>query len=182
MKKLLLSPHNDDEALFAAFTVIRERPHVVVCFRGAEGYGDPAVRADESWEALAFLGAVGFEQWDLAGSTDEDVQRHLRALDEVHRFEHVYAPDLECTHREHAQVARCAARVFRGKLTPYHTYEHARGAAWPTRVTSDRPVEHEPEWVMRKMSALRCYKTQIMHPRISDLFLDDQREYYGVQS
>jgi LmbE family N-acetylglucosaminyl deacetylase len=179
---LLLSPHNDDEVLFAAFTVIREKPHVVVCFRGADGFGDPGVREDESRAAVAILGASAFKQWDLASCTDEAMRAYFVEFDNGGRYDRVYAPDLICTHREHLQVARCAADVFHGRLTTYHTYVHPRGDAWPVRVTSDRLVPYSPEDVALKLRALQCYATQIMHPRICDLFLQPQFEYYGVDA
>ena len=31
---LFLSPHNDDEALFASYVQLRDHPHVLVCLRG----------------------------------------------------------------------------------------------------------------------------------------------------
>jgi hypothetical protein len=76
----LFAPHNDDEALFAAYTVQRERPRVVVCFPSYGDYGDAGVRELESRAAVRELGAGPVEQWQGG-----DLEAQMRALDELRR-------------------------------------------------------------------------------------------------
>lgn len=68
--KLFISPHNDDETLFGAFTILREKPMVVIVF---DSYVQPSRglpycswqdRRRESVKALAELGIAAGEWWN----------------------------------------------------------------------------------------------------------------------
>jgi LmbE family N-acetylglucosaminyl deacetylase len=166
---VLFAPHNDDEALFASFTILRHRPRVVVCYPSVRDYGDPAVREAESRDALQVLGASGFEQW--AGG---DVVAGMRALDERSHPSIVWAPDLQTSHREHLAVARAAREVFGERVRTYHTYDK------DGKVRVGRLVSYEPEWVHAKLRALARYTTQATHPRASQFFTADLLEYEGA--
>lgn len=175
---LLFSPHNDDETLFAAYTIIRYRPRVVVCFsrvrrkRGSD-YGDAVVRERESRLAMKILGARGFEQWD--SERLEDVVDKMRRCREQLAPEQVWAPSRETSHPEHVAVAAAAELVFYDRLTTYHTYNEAGRVQ-----TGGLRVPREPEWIHRKLRALAEYKTQACHPRACVFFEHDQREFYGL--
>jgi LmbE family N-acetylglucosaminyl deacetylase len=168
---VLFSPHNDDEALYAAFTIQRVHPKVVVCYPSTGDYGATAVREAESRAALAILGAAGMEQW--AGG---DVEAQMRALDAKERPARVWAPDQRASHPDHVAVAAAAARVFGGRLTTFHTYVAG------DKIRDGRPVAPEPAWVQAKLRALACYQTQISHPRARAFFLGDLAEYYGQEA
>lgn len=177
MRTLLLSPHHDDETLFAAFTIIRERPDVAIVYGATDvRFGSSIDRQRETSEATTILGANSVTFFELDLPMDEKLRAVLRSYDDG-LYEQIYAPSWCCTHRDHRQLARAAADVFRGRLTAYHTYEHRPPLA-AARVRSDTPVAYEPEWVHRKLNALARYQTQASHPLICSLFLDDQREYY----
>jgi SAM-dependent methyltransferase len=165
---VLFAPHHDDETLFAAFTILRYRPAVVVCFPSAGDYGATEQRAAETREALAILGGTPAAHW--AGG---DLVLQMRAYDAVHHPARVWAPDVRASHPDHVAVAQAAATVFAGRLTTYHTYD-ASG-----RVTSEREVPYEPVWVQQKLRALLRYPSQITHRRAHTFFLDAQREYLG---
>ena len=111
---LLLSPHNDDEALFASYTVIRERPHVVVCHRAAHGYGDPDEREAESRAAVEILGGT-FEQRDIP-SDDNYLHSALVAMDRIWEPARVWAPNMDTSHADHALLACVALDVFGDRL------------------------------------------------------------------
>jgi len=177
---LVLSPHNDDETLFCSFTIIRERAHVVVCYRGADGYGDPDEREAESTRAVTEYLRGSIEQWDFGSWSRKAQVRRMQDFDVRLRPQRVWAPDRESTHPEHLCVAILAEEVFRGRLTTYHTYRDERRTGGPlARVTSPRRVDWQPDWAYKKLAALSQYRTQIQQAMICDLFLDDQREYYG---
>lgn len=165
----LFAPHADDETLFAAFTILRHRPRVVICCPSAGDYGDTALRETETREALSVMGGTFAGRWD--GS---DLVARMRAFDAKHHPARVWAPDRQCSHPDHRAVADAATEVFAGRLTTYHTYDE-RG-----RVRSDRQVDVEPAWIETKLRALLRYPSQLRHPRASRFWLDDQREYYGV--
>lgn len=75
--KLFISPHSDDETLFGAFTIQRERPLVVVVFdsftqvnRGAD-YCDALTRRKENANALISLGQFSHYQCNRDGIPDK---------------------------------------------------------------------------------------------------------------
>ncbi len=80
MKKLFLSPHDDDAVLFGAFTCMREEPTVVTVLdsyiqpnRGEVGC-DAITRAKETKEALKVLGCESqrmFFRDDLVDEVDD---------------------------------------------------------------------------------------------------------------
>lgn len=168
---VLFSPHNDDEALFAAFTILRHRPRVVVCYRSERDYGDPAVRESESRDALSVLGAAAFEQW--GGGDHADLVAQMRELDARVQPGRVWAPDPRASHPQHVAVAEAALEVFGSRVTTYHTYDS------DGKVRAGQPVPHEPEWAYAKLRALCRYKTQATHPRAFGFFMADLAEYQG---
>ena len=160
---LLLTPHADDEVLFAAFLMIRHRPRVVICFPSSGDYGDTATRAAESGAAAAILGAGPVEQLDGA-----DLVAKLREIDARIRPARVFAPSPRSSHPDHVAVAQAASEVFGDRLTRFHTYD-AGG-----KVRAGDPSAFEPGWVERKRRALRCFNTQRKHPRAA-VFFDESR-------
>lgn len=168
VSEVLFSPHNDDESLFAAFTILRHRPRVVVCYGSAGDYGDPAVREAETREAMTVLGAAAVEQWQGG-----DLVTQMREFDaRVHPVV-VWAPDLDTSHPDHQAVSRAAAEVFGARVRTYHTYRNGE------KVRTGQPVPFEPDWVPQKMRALLRYSSQITHPRAHQFFTHDLLEYHG---
>ena len=163
---VLLSPHNDDETLFAAFTILRHRPRVVVCYSSERDYGDAAVREAESRDAAEVLGASGLEQWHGG-----DLVAAMRDLDARTHPERVWAPDERASHPQHVEVARAAREVFGDRVVTFHTYDEGG------KVRDGRAVPYEPEWVHAKLRALCRYQTQATHPRAGDFFTWDLLEY-----
>ncbi len=163
--KYLLSPHDDDSVLFAAFTCLREHPTVVVV---ADSYVQPArgefgcsacERAEETAQAHAVLGVdtirLGLRDDAL---TLEDVERALAALpDDV---ETVYAPALEGGHPQHDLVTIAAAHVFGAdRLRCYSTYARV-GDRIDLCPTGETEIEWtRPEYEL-KARALWCYESQ----------------------
>src|SRR6266446_3070448 len=109
---VFLAPHSDDETLFGSFTLLREKPIVVVCFD--RSFDEPG-RMQETWEATRILGceAVG---WGPGMNLEE-------AIDGL-RGEKVFAPAIEQNgHREHNLIANLCARLLDpADVTNYLTY------------------------------------------------------------
>lgn len=173
MNAIVLSPHNDDETLFAGFTVMREKAHVIVCFPSVRDYGDTDTRTKESMGAVGLLGGT-FEQWNVPAGDEDWLHSRLFWLAKEHPGVRAYAPASYASHPDHVLLAQAAADVFRGRLTEYHTY-----VAGPNRVTSDRFVQYTPAMYDKKLRALAFYQTQIQHPRARVFFGPDQKEWYG---
>lgn len=176
---LVLSPHNDDETLFAAFTILKYRAHVIVCHGSSGDYGSSQDRMHESAQAVAMLGG-SLEQWDVTSGDGNLLHSKLfngKGRDEYTR---VFAPDKHASHPDHRLLAEVASDVFRGRLTTYHTYVDGKRVT-PLSVGYGRPalLEH-PSWIHRKLVALTSYRSQATHPRASQFFLDAQHEYYGA--
>lgn len=163
---VLFAPHSDDEALFAAFTIIKHRPRVVVCFASTGDYGPTDVRQRESEAAGRELGGVPVEQW--AGG---DLVTQMRALDARDHPPIVWAPHAHASHPDHVAVSAAAREVFGGRVRWYHTYD-VEG-----KVRRGQPVSHEPEWTWRKLRALACFESQVIHPRANRFFMGDLLEY-----
>jgi predicted SAM-dependent methyltransferase len=166
--RYLLSPHDDDAALFAAVTCLREQPTIVVV---ADSYVQPARgevgcsaadRAAETAKANEVLGCrterLGLRDDDLSLSQVQDALRTLVDPEGV-----IYVPALEGGHAHHDYVAQAAAQVFGpSRLRCYSTYARLSqyGAAdlQPVGTTEIIPTGEESA---RKMAALRCYDSQI---------------------
>ena len=162
----LLSPHDDDAALFAAFTCLRERPTVVVA---ADSYVQPArgevgcsaaERAEETARASAVLGCpvlrIGLRDDDL---TVGQVKQALYHLPDV---ETIYAPALEGGHPQHDLVALAAVDVFGpAALRCYSTYarlsQYSAADLFPVGTTEIEWTR--PEYDL-KQRALACYTSQ----------------------
>lgn len=175
---LVLSPHNDDETLFAAFTILRYQAHVIVCHGSAGDYGRSEDRMMESAQAVATLGGT-FEQWDVPSGDANLLHSKLATGVERPNVQWVFAPDKHASHPDHRLLAEVAADLFKGKLTTYHTYADQRRVT-PLSVGYGRAVEiGHPSWVHRKIRALSSYTTQASHPRANVFFLQNQCEFYG---
>lgn len=174
---LLLSPHNDDEALFAAYTLLRERPRVLVALDGGVSrrrYPPPAERAAESAAAMEVLGCdfehLGFPCEDAPWDA---VEARLRQEPEP---EHVWAPLPEVDgHRHHNALAMLAIKIWPGRVSFYSTYHMVD--AWPVRSIVGAPTSTEPGWDELKRAALDCYPTQSGHPGTAMHFQRPLAEY-----
>jgi LmbE family N-acetylglucosaminyl deacetylase len=179
--KIFLSPHNDDESLFGAFTLIREKPLVVVCLRSETqaSRGDGITFERRERETACAMNVLGCEwtQWPV-GDLEPDwaeVHERLENLDALWHPEEVYAPLWEANgHLQHNVVANLAREVFGDeRVTPYLTYT-TRGKS-----KNGTPVDYEPQWVAKKLVALSCYESQVGHPLQAEHFLRSWREFYA---
>jgi len=176
---VLFAPHSDDEVLFAAFSMIRHRPRIVICHPSSGDYGATATRLEESRTAAAILGAGPVEQWD-----GKDLDAKMRELDRRLRPTIVFAPSIQTSHLEHKAVAMAAEAIFPGdRLRRYHTYRQRvdvpPGSQYVahSKVRDGVPAPHEPGWVDLKRAALACYASQLAHPRAREFFSMDLAEY-----
>lgn len=165
---VLFAPHNDDEALFAAFTILRHRPSVVVCYASTGDYGAPAAREAETRDAMSVLGAASVEQW-----SGGDLSAQMREYDARLHPTRVWAPSASTSHPDHLAVAVAARDVFGDRVLAYHTYDNGG------KVRIGDPVPFEPIWVGQKLRALARYQSQIAHPRACQFFAWDLLEYGG---
>lgn len=157
---ILLSPHNDDEVLFAAYTLMRVKPLIVMC---TDGYiqgerGDPITaeqRRNESKDAAWLLDCkgifLGIKDTEL---TEENLIQALKML----RPKTVYAPAIQGGNAQHDLVGRVAKRLYRNVIY-YTTY--TKTELWTKGFVEVVPTPAEIEL---KNQALSCYTSQINLP------------------
>lgn len=168
--RVLFAPHSDDETLFAAFTILKYRPHVVICFPSAGDYGATDRRLDETREAMNVLGGRMIIQWSTRLAIDLVPQ--MQKIADKFRPSLVFAPGHQCSHPDHQAVASAALEVFgSARLRQYQTYDAAG------KVRAGCAVDYEPAWVHQKLRALCRYPSQATHPRAHLFFMDDLREW-----
>jgi LmbE family N-acetylglucosaminyl deacetylase len=156
--KLLVAPHNDDECLFACWSILRDKPLVVVVFDGhvQQNRGlaiTPEQRIAESKAACQILGV----EVDFLGLRDDQPPSAdvIRTLLEQRYGAHdgVYVPAWEEDgHHQHNLVAE--ACIGLPVVERYLTYTTAG------KSTSKREVPFEGSWIGLKLRALACYESQ----------------------
>lgn len=155
--KILLAPHNDDEALFAAFTIMREKPLVIVVTDGYiqldRGVG-PHERRYETIDAMRILSApVVFLGIPDTGLTPEVLKARLAGLDP----ELVYAPAVYPNgNKGHNVVGSVAMELWPNKVKLYHTYELNR-----LYIDRDNAILPSLSELETKNRALDAYKSQL---------------------
>lgn len=178
MNPILLAPHGDDEVLFAAFTCMRARAHVIVCSQDA----DPEVRKVRSLEttnAIQILGCSHHE-WPVSANDMNWMQAKLwmqgwNDPEYSNVPNTVYAPAVhEEGHYQHNKIGELALEVFGDKVISYLTY-----APRAQRQTDGHEVVPTADEIQRKLRALACYRTQIQNPATRAWFFEllDLREW-----
>lgn len=181
MRSVFVSPHDDDHALFGAFTCLRENPILVVVFdsyvQAARGLPVTRnMRTEETARAAAILNCksvlrLGFR--DDQETTPNKIRSRAGELLEGLEGCKIYAPAFEpFGHRQH----NLCADAFPLPAIHYLTYA-TRGKS-----VGGLPVPIESgTWIHAKLRALAEYSSQMsLDPRMGcwPHFLRDQTEYY----
>lgn len=180
-KSIFLSPHNDDEALFGFYIIMRNKPLVIICTDSyiQQERGEDATREErikESKKAMKLLG-VKVEFWHIP---DKDVQRR-ELIQRMNSYEAdtVFAPAIEeGGNPTHNKIGGVADMVFGvEKVKHYMTY----GSANYTKTKGSEiiiPTKKEKEL---KRKALDCYQSQL-RTRCKPFFTNkDVCEYESYQ-
>ncbi len=157
--RILISPHDDDSTLFAAFTCIREKPIVIVITdsfiqpnRGDFGC-TAEIRAKETKASSEILGCpvirLGIRDDAL---TEEAIRARLSGISGVTR---VYAPAIQGGNWQHDLIGKVTQEVFEDVIQ-YTTY--TKTELWTKGSTEIIPTQEELEI---KEKALWCYQSQI---------------------
>ena len=156
---IFLSPHHDDESLFAAFTLIRHKPLVIICTsayiqseRGDLGCTDE-IRTKETIEAMKIAGCpvvfLGIKDTEL---TEEILRERLK----VFKPEMIYAPAIQGGNLQHDLVGKVALELFGNKCERYTTY--TKTELYTTGNFEIKPTHNELEL---KEKMMNCYESQL---------------------
>jgi LmbE family N-acetylglucosaminyl deacetylase len=155
-------PHNDDESLFLAYTLIREKPLVLLVTdsfiqpnRGDVGC-TAEIRRNETIRAMEILKCpvvfLGIKDTEL---TEENFRQRIQFFT---GFEKVYIPAVQGGNPQHDLIGKVGREVFSNAVS-YTTYTRTE---LYTRGTIE--VIPTPEEVELKERALWCYQSQINLP------------------
>ena len=156
---IAIIPHNDDEALFLAYTLMREKPLVVIVTdsfiqpeRGDVGCSADERRIETMW-AMDLLGCpvvfLGIKDTEL---NEELLKRRLKPFVGL-GFEKVYAPAIQGGNVQHDIIGSVARYVF-PSITRYTTY--TKTELWTKGDIEIVPTEEEKAL---KIKALEFQKT-----------------------
>lgn len=171
---IFLAPHNDDETLFGAYTLLRVKPLVIVAtdsfiqpLRGDQGCG-PEARRKETIAAMKILGCpvlfLGIPDNEL---TEEDLRERLKLLN----VETLYIPAIQGGNEQHDLIGRVALDLFgRRAIERYTTYSKTEPYTVGNYELAPTPRERE-----LKNLALDCYRSQIALPSTS-IYFQAQRD------
>jgi len=153
---IFLSPHNDDETLFGAYTLMRRKPLAVVCTDCYTQSSDPSfplVRRRETLKAMEVLGC----EVEFLGIKDTELDEEIleRALGRYNPIK-VYAPLDNSKHPQHNLVGRVARKMWPGKVVFYSTY-----TTEDLTPRGEFPVCASTQEEELKVWALGCYESQI---------------------
>lgn len=156
---IFLAPHNDDEALFGTFTLMREKPLVIVV---TESYIQPLrgdrgctaeIRRQETINAMAVLRCpVVFMGINDTCLTEEILTERLKHF----HPETVYAPAIQGGNPQHDIVGRVAKNLFGTRCKFYTTY--TKTELYTPGTIEIKPTDFE---LATKDRALNCYKSQL---------------------
>jgi len=178
--KLLLSPHNDDECLFAAYTLMREKPLVIIVTDSDAQLGEGITaqqRREESRRACELLGVpvvfLGLKDGTLERQK-ADLKRRLEPF-ASQSWTHVYAPAVQGGHNDHDALGDVVSSMF-SPVSYYATYSEGEFFT-----PAGREIEPTQEQVERKNRALDCYRSQIGLPQNKYHFdaVRGRSEYFG---
>ena len=202
--KLAVIPHNDDEAIWCSFTLMKERPMVVIVFdsyvqvqRGNPG-ADAQTRRFETLHALLELGLI--ENTDVHPSQvtflglrdDAPDYGYLRAWLKQRRddgqFDCIICPAWEQDgHEQHNGVARVCRDLWPAEQrTEYLTYTRTGGRSRAIVdqekmcLTPGVEVIPTPDMIGRKHRALACYKSQMEVENCRSWFMGPINEYLAL--
>lgn len=155
---LFLSPHNDDETLFGAYTLIKRKPLVVVVtdswVQYNRGDGITAIqRIEETKQAMKILNVpvefLGIKDTEL---TEEELKSRLMKYNP----DKVYAPFPNSKNYQHNFVGMVAQTLWPKRVIFYSTYT-------TDNLTPQGEIEVIPtqEEIELKNRVLDCYKSQI---------------------
>jgi LmbE family N-acetylglucosaminyl deacetylase len=158
----VISPHPDDEVLFCAYKIMREKPIVVIVTHPTLQGDNGHERLMESYKAMRLLGAsilfLGIPEHEL---NETILRKKLEKLGI--KSQRVIVPALDRGHPHHDLIHFVCTDMF-WNIEYYKTYGkgETRAIGWEVEATKE---EQE-----LKQKAMNCYQTQINNPNTAHYF------------
>jgi LmbE family N-acetylglucosaminyl deacetylase len=167
MTSLFISPHQDDETLFGAYTLMRQKPVVLVV---TDSYiqwkrGDPITMTTRRNETLAAMKLLGCPVvWGEIHDDDVSEGAVHNLLQRFQNFDRIYAPAVQGGNVAHDIIGEVASRL--PNVIEYTTY--TKEELWTTGQFEIIPTAEE---MVLKNQALDCYQSQIQLPSTAPHFV-----------
>jgi LmbE family N-acetylglucosaminyl deacetylase len=155
---IFLAPHNDDETLFGAFTLMRVKPLVIIV---TDSYIQPErgdvgctaeIRRQETIEAMKIAECpvlfLGIKDTEL---TEEVIRERLQYFNP----EQIYVPAIQGGNAHHDLVGKVAMDLFGKKCERYTTYTKTE-----LYTTGNYEVKPTPVELEKKDRMMDCYNSQ----------------------
>lgn len=151
----LFAPHNDDEALFGTYTILRYKPKVFIVTRSEKQEARHiryTTRNTETDNALKILGAE-YELLDIPETqlTVDLLKNRIKDFD----YKVIFAPAIQGGHLHHDIVGQALKELWGDRVIHYATY--TKENLTPTGNVELKPTQEE---IDLKNKALDCYKSQ----------------------
>lgn len=172
---IYLAPHNDDDALFGAYTCLRYRPRIITVLRSfvEAGWNPPVAYETREAESAAAARVLGceWEQWQFPDNQPDwaEIGAALRRLTPGR----VWAPLPEPGGHPHHNEIGALAGLLWPHTAYYATYTHANG-----KTTTGRKVRPYRGWETIKRQAMACYPSQATHPQCRVAFEEWSTDEY----
>lgn len=182
---IFLAPHNDDETLFGAYTLLRIKPLVIVAtdsyIQPKRDTGDsgnyfwydkhPCSAESRRKETIAAMKILGCGVLFLGIPDNELTEETLRERLALLPIERIYIPAIQGGNEQHDLIGRVALDLFgRRAIERYTTYSKTEPYTVGNYEIAPTPQERE-----LKNLALDCYKSQIALPSTS-IYFQAQRD------
>lgn len=159
MTPLLISPHNDDEALFASSIMLRYKPVIMIMTdgviheqrfgkeRGVEIRQNESIQACEIAKCDCIFGRIPDDN-----VTVEELEYTLRELASGTR---IFAPAKQGGHKHHDLISEVYTKMFPGQIIYYSTYTKENLSP-----QGEIPLFLTDKEKKLKTEMLACYKSQ----------------------
>lgn len=158
-KSLFLAPHQDDETLFGAYTIMREKPLVIVCTDSytQEERGDEITNKERIAETKKAMKLVGVDVEFLhIPDNNCSSEKLVTGLDKYYA-DTIYAPAVEDGgNPTHNLVGSIASLMFLN-VKHYMTY----GSANYTKTKGNKLIIPTQKEMNLKAKMLACYPSQM---------------------
>lgn len=158
MNSILLSPHSDDESLFASIIIQRYKPLVLVVTDSYNQFHSHGITAHERRAESIAAAKIHGVDLEFLGIADHRLNDYRHAVPGIVKgiatAQIIFAPAMQGGHKDHDMVSWIASSMFGVKIIFYSTYGN------PLYVRGYQELKPTKAEYDTKVDALRCYPSQ----------------------